>query len=116
MRIAIQFLLERKKDTSWKAITKCHRQAVTMSCLGYMLEVIGNLPITVSAKLLQVLRTYGHTSPGIAVKRICFTLGCLGYSLMTIFKILRRKAEIYNMADAGLRTGLGHKDCMMAII
>lgn len=87
-----------------------------MSCLGCIVEAIGNLPVTGLTKLLQVLGLYGHTSPGLSVKRICSTSECFGYSLTNIFQNAGEKSRNYNMADTDLRIRLGHKDCTIAII
>lgn len=45
------------------------------------------------SKVMQVLGPYGYTCPRISVKRICFTLGCFGYSSMTIFQNAGEKSR-----------------------
>ena len=88
---------------------KGHSQALCMSCLGCLVERIGNLPITGSSTLLQVpgLYCFGHRSPGLSVRRIYSTLKYFGYSLMNIFQHAGEKNRNDNTVDTGLKYDWG---------
>lgn len=89
-----------------------------MSCLGYIIEIIGSLPIISSAKLLQVPGLYCHSHPalGLPGKRIHSTLPLFGYSLMHIFQHAGWKSRNNYVVDTGLKIGLGQNDYIIARI
>lgn len=85
---------------------------------GVPYRIIGNLPITCSAKLLQVPGLYWHSHPAheLSVKRIYSTLAWFGYSLMHIFQHAGWKSRNNYVVDTGLKIGLGQNDCIIARI